>query len=95
MAPLRSLLGPPLGGFDPDLRRVVRIEISAALLVTASASVTGPFTGLILRRELGATPLQLAALPAACAASLLLSLLWQRMLARRARRSDVSSGRGP
>lgn len=61
MGPLRSLLSPPLGGFDPDVRRVVRVDISAALLVSAFASVTGPFTGLILRRELGATGVMLCA----------------------------------
>lgn len=83
MGPLRSLIDPRLRGFDPDLRRVVRIEISAALLVSAFASVTGPFTGLILRRDFGASPLQLAALPAAGAVFLLLSLQWQRMLAGR------------
>jgi MFS family permease len=60
--------------FSPEVRRVLRVEISATLLFTAFTGLTNPFHGLILRRELGATPLQLAVLAAANAACLLLSL---------------------
>ncbi len=41
---------------------------------------TGPFQGLILRRELGATPLQLSVLASAGAAFGLLSLVWVRLI---------------
>jgi hypothetical protein len=65
-------------GFNPETRRTLRIDISAALLLTVFAGLTGPFVGLVLRRELGATPLQLALTSSACGACLLLSLLWAR-----------------
>src|SRR5437764_10938603 len=64
--------------FTPEVRRALRIDISATLLFTVFAGLTGPFLGLILRRELGATPLQLAVVSSACVACLLLSLLWAR-----------------
>src|SRR3989449_7669424 len=64
--------------FSPEIRRALRIDISATLLFTVSAGLTGPFIGLILRRELGATPMQLAVMPAAGGACLLLSLLGAR-----------------
>jgi hypothetical protein len=65
-------------GFNPETRRALRIDISATLLLTVFAGLTGPFVGLVLRRELGATPLQLALTSSACGACLLLSLLWAR-----------------
>ena len=65
-------------GFSPETRRALRIDISATLLFTVFASLTGPFIGLILRRELGATPLQLAVMSSAGGACLLLSLVWAR-----------------
>jgi MFS family permease len=64
--------------FSPETRRALRIDISAILLFTVFAGLTGPFLGLILRRELGATPLQLAVMSSAGGACLLLSLLWAR-----------------
>src|SRR5437899_7102741 len=64
--------------FSPEIRRALRIDISATLLFTVFAGLTGPFIGLILRAELGATPLQLAVMSSAGGACLLLSLLWAR-----------------
>jgi predicted MFS family arabinose efflux permease len=66
--------------FSPEIRRALRIDVSAALLFTGFASLTTPFVGLILRRELGATPLQLSVMSAAGGACLLLSLAWARAL---------------
>lgn len=70
--------------FSPGVRRAVTADVSAALLFTFFAGLTGPFTGLILRRELGATPLQLSVMSAAAGACLLLSLAWARALHGRA-----------
>ncbi len=83
MGPFGARLGAPLRalGFDdlsPAVRRVVRVDLSVALLVTAFSCLTTPFTGVILRRDLGATPFQLAVLSSAGAAFMLLSLLWAR-----------------
>jgi len=64
--------------FSPEIRRALRIDISATLLFTVFAGLTGPFLGLILRRELGATPLQLAVMSSAGGGCLLLSLLWAK-----------------
>src|SRR5207245_2096652 len=69
--------------FNPEVRRALRIDVSAALLFSVFASVTTPFIGLILRRELGATPLQLSVMSAAGGACLLLSLAWARALGGR------------
>src|SRR5439155_287317 len=69
--------------FNPEIRRALRIDVSAALLFAVFASVTTPFIGLILRRELGATPLQLSVMSAAGGACLLLSLAWARALGSR------------
>jgi MFS family permease len=60
--------------FSPSVRRALRIDISVMLLFTLFAGLTTPFTGLILRRELGASPFQLSVLASASAACLLLSL---------------------
>ncbi len=60
--------------FSPQVRRVLRIDVVVTLCFAAFAGLTGPFNGLILRRELGATPLQLSLLASANAACLLLSL---------------------
>jgi predicted MFS family arabinose efflux permease len=64
--------------FSPETRRALRIDISATLLFTVFAGLTAPFLGLILRRELGATTLQLAVMSSAGGACMLLSLLWAR-----------------
>src|SRR5947208_8703279 len=71
----RSMIG---SRFSPEIRQALRIDISATLLFTVFAGLTGPFIGLILRRELGATPLQLAVMSSAGGGCLLLSLLWAR-----------------
>jgi len=64
--------------FSPEIRRALKIDISATLLFTVFAGLTGPFIGLILRRELGATPLQLAVMSSAGGGCLLLALLWAK-----------------
>lgn len=64
--------------FSPETRRALRIDISATLLFTVFAGLTGPFLGLVLRRDLGATPLQIAVMSSAGGACLLLSLLWAK-----------------
>ena len=69
--------------FSPEIRRALRIDVSAALLFAVFASLTTPFIGLILRRDLGATPLQLSVMSAAGGACLLLSLAWARALGSR------------
>src|SRR5919108_3526179 len=66
--------------FSPSVRRTVRIDVSVMLLFTLFAGLTTPFTGLILRRELGASPLQLSVLASASAACLLLSLGLARLI---------------
>src|SRR5438132_14342374 len=40
--------------FSPEIRRALRIDISATLLFTVFAGLTGPFLGLILRLALAA-----------------------------------------
>jgi MFS family permease len=70
--------------FSPETRRALRIDISATLLFTVFAGLTAPFLGLILRRELGATLLQLTVMSSAGGACLLLSLLWARAFHGRA-----------
>jgi predicted MFS family arabinose efflux permease len=65
---------------SPAVRRAVRIDISVTLLFTVFAGLTTPFIGLILRRELGASPFQLSALGSASAACLLLSLALARVV---------------
>ena len=64
--------------FSPEIRRALRIDISATLLFTVFAGLTGPVLALVLRRELGATPVQLAVMSSAGGACLLLSLLWAK-----------------
>jgi MFS family permease len=59
---------------------VLRVDFVVTLLLTGFASLTGPFTGLMLRTELGATPLQLAVMASAGAAFMLSSLLWARLV---------------
>jgi MFS family permease len=66
--------------FSPSVRRVIRIDVSVMLLFTVFTGLTTPFTGLILRRELGASAWQLSLLASANAACLLLSLLVARLV---------------
>ncbi len=70
--------------FSPGIRTALRIDIAAAVLLAVFAGLTGPFVGLILRRDLGATPFQLSVMSAATGASLLLSLAWAQALGGRA-----------
>ena len=70
----------PLDQFSPEVRRVLRVDLVVTLLLTGFASLTAPFTGLMLRTELGATPLQLAVMASAGAAFMLSSLLWARLV---------------
>jgi DHA1 family multidrug resistance protein-like MFS transporter len=72
-----------LFAFPRSVRYAVGIEVRATLLFTAFNSLTGPFTGLILRRDLSATPFQLSLAASAGAAWMLLSLAWARLMARR------------
>src|SRR5207237_5039998 len=64
--------------FSPETRRALRDDVSATFLFSAFAGLTGPVLGLILRRELGATPRQLAVMSSAGGGCLLLSLLWAK-----------------
>jgi hypothetical protein len=64
--------------FSPEIRHALKIDISATLLFTVFAGLTNPFIGLILRRELHATALQIAVMSSAGGACLLLSLLWAK-----------------
>jgi len=66
--------------FSPDVRRAVKIDIGAAMLVALFTVLTGPFTGVILRRDLGATPFHLSILASANATCLLLSLAVTRVV---------------
>jgi MFS family permease len=71
--------------FPAEIRPALRVDVSAILLMTCFTSLTNPFNGLVLRRDLGATPLQLAVLGSGTAACLLLSLAAARLVdARRA-----------
>lgn len=74
--PLLSLLRE----FKPEVQQVLRVDVVCALLVTCFTSLTGPFTGLILRNDLGATPWQLSVMASTNAAFMLSSLLWARMI---------------
>jgi len=66
--------------FSPAVRRAIRIDVSVTLLFAVCSGLTAPFTGLILRRELGASPFQLSVLGSANAACLLLSLALARIV---------------
>src|SRR5687768_11926247 len=77
LAPARLL------DFSPVVQRAVRIDVSVMLLFTLFGALTTPFTGLILRRELGASAFQLSVLASASAACLLLSLGLARLIDRR------------
>jgi predicted MFS family arabinose efflux permease len=66
--------------FSPDAQRALRVDVWVMLLFTVFTGLTSPFTGLILRRDLGATPLQLSVLGSAGAACLLLSVALARLI---------------
>jgi predicted MFS family arabinose efflux permease len=66
--------------FSPAARRALRVDVSVMLLLTVFTGLTSPFAGLILRRDLGATPLQLSVLGSAGAACLLLSVALTRVI---------------
>ncbi|HXG02632.1 MAG TPA: MFS transporter [Candidatus Binatia bacterium] len=67
-----------LDGFSPDVRRALTIDVAAAVLGVLFTALTGPFHGLYLRRELGATPLVFSLLASANAGCLLLSVVLSR-----------------
>src|SRR2546422_6214714 len=69
--------------FNPEIRRALRIDVSAPLLSAVFASVPTRFIGLTPRRERGAPPLQLSVMSAAGGACLPLSLAWARALGGR------------
>jgi MFS family permease len=77
---LRSLTARRLLEFSPDVQRMLRIDVSVMLLFTVFNGFTTPFNGLILRRDLGASPLQLSLLGSANAACLLGSLMLTRLV---------------
>jgi MFS family permease len=66
--------------FPQQVRRAVRIDLSAALLLAFYTALIGPFNGLILRRDFEASPLHLSVLASANAACLLLSLGLARLI---------------
>jgi MFS family permease len=70
----------PWRDLSPAVRRAVRVDVSVTLLFAVCSGLTAPFTGLILRRELGASPFQLSVLGSANAACLLLSLALARVV---------------
>jgi MFS family permease len=74
LAPARLL------DFSPAVQRALRIDVSVMLLFTLFTGLTTPFTGLILRRDLGASAFQLSMLASASAACLLLSLALARLI---------------
>jgi MFS family permease len=67
-----------LDGFAPEVRRALAVDVAAALLAALFSALTGPFHGLYLRRELGATPLVFSLLASANAGCLLLSVVLSR-----------------
>jgi MFS family permease len=77
---LVRILNAPLDVLSPSVRRIVEIEITAAVLLSAFNTLVGPFGGLILRRNLHATPFQLAIMASAGAALMLPSPLWVRRM---------------
>jgi MFS family permease len=83
-ASLRHRIGLSTRGFSREVRAAVAVDISVTVLFAVFAGLTGPFNGIILRRELGASATQLAILASAGAAFNLFSLLWVRALDGRA-----------
>lgn len=84
VASLCRRIGLSTSGFSHDVRAAVSVDMSATVLFAVFAGLTGPFNGIILRRELGASATQLAILASAGAAFNLFSLLWVRALDGRA-----------
>jgi MFS family permease len=66
--------------FSPAVRGALRVDVSVMLLLTLFTGLTTPFTGLILRRDLGASAFQLSVLASAGAACLLFSLGVSRLV---------------
>jgi MFS transporter, DHA1 family, inner membrane transport protein len=77
-SPVPRLLCCKAADYTPEVRRALSIDTSVAVLLSIFVGFTAPFTALILRRELGATPLQLAIMASAGPALMLFSLLWTR-----------------
>lgn len=74
------LAGHPLDRFTPEVRRVVTVEVSSALLAAAFTGLTAPFTGVFLRGVLHASPVQIAVASAGDAAFMLPFLVWAKAL---------------
>ena len=74
----------PTSGFTGNVRAAVAVDVSATVLCAVFAGLTVPLSGIILRRELGASATQLAVLASAGAAFNLFSLVWARALNGRA-----------
>ncbi len=72
---LARVVTAPLDALSPPVRRIVQIEIAVAVTLSAFNSLAPPFTGLVLRRDLHATPLQLA-LTSSAGAALMLQSMW-------------------
>ena len=81
---LTDRLGLSARGFSREVRAAVAVDMSSTVLFAVFAGLTIPFNGIILRRELGATPTQLAVLASTGAAFNVFSLLWARALDGRA-----------
>jgi MFS family permease len=81
---VRDRIGLSTNGFPGPVRAALTVDVSAAVLFAVFAGLTGPFNGIILRREFGASASQLAVLASAGAAFNLFSLLWARALNGRA-----------
>jgi predicted MFS family arabinose efflux permease len=77
---LRGGVRLPTEGFTREVRAAVTVDASAAVLFAVFAGLTAPFSGVILRKELGASPTHLAIVASAGAAFGLFSLLWARVL---------------
>ncbi|PWU25583.1 MAG: hypothetical protein C5B48_00595 [Candidatus Rokuibacteriota bacterium] len=75
-----AVMGGATSGFSPEVRRALQVDLSVTMFLTAFTSLTTPFNGVILRRELGASAFQLSVLASANAACLLLSLGLARLV---------------
>jgi MFS family permease len=81
---MRERIRLPASGFTGNVRAAVAVDVSATLLFAVFAGLTVPFSGIILRRDLGASATQLAVLASAGAAFNLFALVWARALHGRA-----------
>jgi MFS family permease len=77
---LRDRIGLSTAGCTGNVRAALAVDVSTTALFAVFATLTIPFNGIILRRELGASATQLAVLASAGAAFNLFSLVWARAL---------------